>query len=643
MDVVVASFEIAFLRGDPRELERARAEAAGAWAVSVASAAATNVPATWGAGAPVARLPVVREPDRRDPLSQVAAHRVPLLAFGEALSRRWPYDLVHAHTGLPDGLAASALAERVGVPLLVTEHDSTSPRTLLEDPAAAAAYRGLVRDGRGLVAVSRALADRLTDALGVSSELVGVVANPVPLDRFPLGPAGDRDPNLLLWVGARRASKGMDALLRAFARARLDRPGLRLRMIGRSDDAATEAGWHALAGELGVADAAMFDPPADRDAVADAMRRAALFVHPSPWETFGLVAAEALASGLPVAAMPSGGVPEIVGTGGTCGEIADGDDSEALARAIGRLIDRRDDFDPSVLRRRIAERYASDVVWQALAERYARLLARGIPPAKAVPPAVPIAAPIAGPAVPAAPVRPSAPDASSTPAGPPAVEVPPLVIGTHRTSAFRRLAALPPELARSLTVVTVAPPRTDGPDDMAAPAGCTLVQLDPEAPYRAELGRIDGSAAGSGRLPPTAGGGRVTLAVGRLSAAGGIWRALRAPISTISRRRLAGRRASLRTHALAAGVAAAWRAMPADPRTGRRPGLVCLDAADVVAAAGAIGSGAHLEPGGLRWLADQWDEGMAGRERASSHAPDAPKTPGTPELPDAPEATPTPG
>ena len=49
------------------------------------------------------------------------------------------------------------------------------------------------------------------------------------------------------------------------------------------------------------------------------MRRATPFVHPSPHETFGVVAAEALASGLPVAARPSGGVDEIVGRDGRFG------------------------------------------------------------------------------------------------------------------------------------------------------------------------------------------------------------------------------------------------------------------------------------------------------------------------------------
>ena len=59
--------------------------------------------------------------------------------------------------------------------------------------------------------------------------------------------------------------------------------------------------WRPLARELKVADDVRFDDWLDRKSVADAMLRSAVFVHPSPSETFGVVAAEAMLTGLPVA------------------------------------------------------------------------------------------------------------------------------------------------------------------------------------------------------------------------------------------------------------------------------------------------------------------------------------------------------
>ena len=77
-----------------------------------------------------------------------ARHAAPLLAFGRALAARSaadgsPIEVIHAHNGLPDGVAALSLAAELGVPLVVTEHDSTlSDR--LRRPEAAATYRELL-------------------------------------------------------------------------------------------------------------------------------------------------------------------------------------------------------------------------------------------------------------------------------------------------------------------------------------------------------------------------------------------------------------------------------------------------------------------------------------------------------------------
>ena len=50
----------------------------------------------------------------------------------------------------------------------------------------------------------------------------------------------------------------------------------------------------------------------DRAAIADLMAAADLYVSPSPHETFGLAALEAMASGTPVLSVPVGGVAEQV-------------------------------------------------------------------------------------------------------------------------------------------------------------------------------------------------------------------------------------------------------------------------------------------------------------------------------------------
>jgi glycosyltransferase involved in cell wall biosynthesis len=378
-EVDVASFETVQVGGGSAERARRLAVAEAAWARAVSDPSALTPSRDRDtAGIAVARLPVVRtwgQMDGSEAVEQAARHAAVLAPFGRAHAARAvragrPLELIHAHTGLPDGLAALSLASELGLPLVVTEYDSTLPGRLSNE-GAAAAYQRLAASAR-VVAVSRALADRIGAALagsGVPVPALAVLPNLVPLDRFPAPSGEPRDDDELLWVGALAEHKGIETLLRAAAIARARRPALHLRMIGGAT-AAESARWAALARELSVGDAVAVEPAAEREAVARAMRHAGLFVHASPWETFGMVAAEALASGLPIAATPSGGVPEIVGSDGSAGEIAAAPGPEALAEAIVALRDRIDAIDRAGLRRDVVARFGPDAVMTATAAVY---------------------------------------------------------------------------------------------------------------------------------------------------------------------------------------------------------------------------------------------------------------------------------
>lgn len=77
----------------------------------------------------------------------------------------------------------------------------------------------------------------------------------------------------------------------------------------------------------------------------DWYQRAAVFVMPSYYETFGISVVEAMAFGLPVVATTAGGLPEVVENGLT-GLLVPPGDSLALAEAIACLLS-----DPSLRRR----------------------------------------------------------------------------------------------------------------------------------------------------------------------------------------------------------------------------------------------------------------------------------------------------
>ena len=444
---------------------------------------------------------------RRHPADLADWQAATLVPFGTALYRRWPFDLIHAHTGLPDGVAASALADRLGIPLVVTEHDSSVSRRLA-DPRSAAAYRRLVGDRRRLLAVSPSLAAAVAAGSGIAAEAIGVVPNMVDLGAFRPDAATPRDGDELLWVGAIKGSKGIGELLEAVAAVSVRRPSIHLRLIGAAPSRQEEDGLRARAAELGIADRVVFEPPVDRAGVAAAMARAGVFVHPSPYETFGIVAVEALAAGLPVVGVAPA-VIDNIGRDGVRGIASAGPDAASLSIAIEAALDRRDGFDPAVLAASAAP-FGETVVAATLLRVYEDLLAGATATAG---PAATSCFPVQGP-VPA-----------------------PVIVALHRRADAAAIETLSARVRSAATVVVLA--ARQARDAVATSDGWTRVDVDLQ--YRAALRGLG--------VDPDAG-----------QASGAIGRAVLAalhPRRTVARRRLARERPAMAETARLEAVRAA--------------------------------------------------------------------------------------
>jgi glycosyltransferase involved in cell wall biosynthesis len=110
-------------------------------------------------------------------------------------------------------------------------------------------------------------------------------------------------------------SKGPSALIEAVAEIVDQVPDLQLLVVGRdtSSHQAFLGSLERLVDELGIRDRVRF--MGERSDVSDLMAAADVFAMPSTEEPFGLVFAEAMATGLPVVALDDGGTPEVVRDG----------------------------------------------------------------------------------------------------------------------------------------------------------------------------------------------------------------------------------------------------------------------------------------------------------------------------------------
>jgi glycosyltransferase involved in cell wall biosynthesis len=198
-------------------------------------------------------------------------------------------------------------------------------RTVASVRAEQAASRGI----DACVVGSTYMADHLV-AHGFDPGTVHV--NPL----FPRSLAGDgaapeRDPSLLLFVGALVRGKGLDVLLRALALL-----PAHVRLVVAGEGPQDES---SLASRLGIGHRVDYAGRLGADDLGDCYRRAACVVVPSRSpETFGLVGLEAQAAATPVVATDVGGVREWLRDGDT-GRLASTGNPESLAEAIAWVLD----------------------------------------------------------------------------------------------------------------------------------------------------------------------------------------------------------------------------------------------------------------------------------------------------------------
>ncbi|HEV8577587.1 MAG TPA: glycosyltransferase family 4 protein [Thermoanaerobaculia bacterium] len=143
---------------------------------------------------------------------------------------------------------------------------------------------------------------------GIPAEKVHAVPLGADLDLFsPNGEA--KSGNLtFLFAGATIHRKGFDLLLEAFDRVTASEPGARLRIIGTRGDSG-----HLLDSRAGGGIA--FLGPRTQPELAEELLRADVLVLPSRNDSYGMVVAEALASGIPVLISEMVGAKDLVTEG----------------------------------------------------------------------------------------------------------------------------------------------------------------------------------------------------------------------------------------------------------------------------------------------------------------------------------------
>lgn len=256
--------------------------------------------------------------------------------------------LIHAHFG-PDGVYAMALADKLKVPFLVTfwGYDITIYRQAIWRNGPLLYYQflwheeELKRKASVFIAISGFIRKKLLENNYPESKIIQHYPGLDLTKFFPINRQADE--RYILCVGRHTEKKGIDVLLRAFARIASKYPSVSLIQVGTGEMTAT---LHTLASQLGIKDRVRFLGAQPHETVLKLMQSAEIFSLPSQIakngnsETLGLVFNEASACGVPVVATWHGGIPETVLDGET-GFLVPEKDDVALAEKLDILLSDR--------------------------------------------------------------------------------------------------------------------------------------------------------------------------------------------------------------------------------------------------------------------------------------------------------------
>jgi D-inositol-3-phosphate glycosyltransferase len=294
------------------------------------------------------------------------------------------YDLIHSHYWM-SGLAAEDLSDAWDVPIVHMFHTlgEMKNRIARSEDEREGAYRidgekRVIARADRIIAATLAEQTQLQYLYKANRRKIMIIPPgvdtghfyPIPMDEARQYVGADMHKKLVLFVGRIEPLKGLETLIRAIACHRTASLGqVTLAVIGGDPDVSPQkmtaemARIQQLCDDLCMGRMVVFLGKRAQDTLPYYYSAADVLVMPSHYESFGMVALEAMACGTPVIASQVGGLAYLIKDGETGFHVPD-QDHEALCEKL--LIILKDPHQRERMGLRAAE-YAKDYAWVNIA------------------------------------------------------------------------------------------------------------------------------------------------------------------------------------------------------------------------------------------------------------------------------------
>jgi D-inositol-3-phosphate glycosyltransferase len=298
------------------------------------------------------------------------------------------YDIIHSHYWM-SGIAAGSLSDLwAGTPIIHMFHTlgEMKNRIARTEAEREGEYRingekQVLRRANRVVVATLAELTQLRFLYKADASKMVVIPPGVDLGHFyPIPPDEAKsfvglkpEDRMILFVGRIEPLKGVDTLIQAMACLDLkdtSRP-VHLAIIGGDPSASPEqmtaemARLQKLCTDLGLDESVLFLGKRDQDKLPYYYSAAEVLVMPSHYESFGMVALEAMACGTPVVASEVGGLAYLVRDGET-GFTIPAEEPESLCEKLSWLLN---DHELHARMSGNAAEYAKDYAWEKVADQ----------------------------------------------------------------------------------------------------------------------------------------------------------------------------------------------------------------------------------------------------------------------------------